>query len=203
MDKMEDLRRLLARAHGICIQNSERNSESTGAPCCERIDISKTSSSGLRHELKLDLPGFMDDFVPAGQVLDRCREIFTGQVGRPEAESLYSILVEIMARHVAENCREDFRERHCLGCQFVDSCGMKGHASQRRHECLTWSALDRLDASFTKCFKNLQKAVVIDKFLDSLSSDLLRPDDREFYEYVVAEITPRKNSMTEMSHRFQ
>ena len=48
----------------------------------------------------------------------------------------------------------------------------------------------------------MKKAVVIDKFLDSLSSDLLRPDDREFYEYVIAQITPHKNDITEMSHRF-
>ena len=190
---MDNLRLLLARAHGICISNSEHVDE---------INVYKTPTSRLHHELKLDLPGFMEDFIPAETVFKRCQEIFTGEVSVYQPETLYSILIETYSGRVAEDCREDFREKHCLGCQFTDSCGIRGHGSQRRHECLMWSALDRLDACFTKCFKNMKKAVVIDKFLDSLSSDLLRPDDREFYEYVVAQITPRKNSITEMSHRF-
>ena len=176
---MENLRILLARAHGVCISNSER---------VDTIDVAKTSTSGLYHELKLDLPGFMEDFISADTVLKRCREIFTGSVSDCQHETLYSLLHEIYSSRVAEDCREDFRTKHCLGCQFVDGCGIRGHPSQRRHECLMMDPVERLDICFPECFKKVKKAIVIGEFLDSLNPELLRPSDNEFYESIITQM---------------
>ena len=189
---MDNLRLLLARAHGICISNSEHVDE---------INVYKTPTSRLHHELKLDLPGFMEDFIPAETVFKRCQEIFTGEVSVYQPETLYSILIETYSGRVAEDCREDFREKHCLGCQFVDSCGMTGHPSQRRHECLMIDPLQRLETSFPECFKNAKKAIIIREFLDSLNSELLRPSDDEFYKCVIAQMDSQ-NVVIETSHRF-
>ena len=168
-DPASELRVLLARAHVVCMWNSEIGPPRRG----DVMDLTKTPKEALHHELKLFLPGFMEDHVAVDDVYQRCREIVSHGVYIRQCATLYDVLMGNYVAEVLRDCAAEFRDKHCYGCGFVDSCGMRGHPSQRRHECLMSDPVDRLETCFSECFKKVKKTVVINNFLDEADSNLL------------------------------
>ena len=186
---MSSLKEILAGSYSHCIINASRRGERVSVEAA----ITDTPREDLFHELSLDLPGYMRS-VRRGDIFQVCYDEAVGaNAFTDERVTLYGLLMASYADVVLADIKRRYRFTFCRGCNYVDSCGMKGHPSQTKHECLMTSDAEQLDLCFVVAFMMMKRANVIKAFLArlELNQNILRPvGDSSFRELIRIEMIP-------------
>ena len=140
---MATLWELLARSYSRYIFNGKRRSDN---PITEE-DIQRVPGDAVFQQLRLALPDYMKS-ISRNAIHRACYESLSKtEVCPGDNQTIYELFIESFVEVVTRDANEAFSLSFCRGCEYVDSCGFKGHPSQTKHECLMTSRFVRLTRS--------------------------------------------------------
>lgn len=132
------------------------------------IKRSDVTQKMLFSELRAELPGYLAQIEPM-DVYRVCRaKICDSEHSSDQAITGYTLLVEACAVLVQLEIDSKLKYEYCVGCNYVDSLGLKGHPSQRHHQCLMDTRIETLDRCFSAATVKAQKRRIPREFLQLL-----------------------------------